>query len=358
MKVILVNSADSMRGGETQTLEIGLRLIDGENETAFAVKTGSELAAVIPERIPKLELDFETPPSISPIRMRKFIKNWNPDIVHAQTSKAHTHALLACSRLVPLIVSRRAAFSGSSGFSASLKYGRGVAHYIPISIAAADSLRKRGVPEEKMTLVHSGVDVEKYFTANREKAVRDELGAAEGQILAGTVAAFEREKGHSVLLEAASILDSKGLRIRYALAGSGSLEESISSEISNLGIDAGIFTIGEGYTLESFLKSLDIYILPSIEEGLSTGLVAAMAAGLPCIASRTGGIPEVTGNDCAEIFEPGNPTALASAIERLVFDPVLREEYSIKAAKRAEMFDIEITVKKTMDVYRRVLGEY
>lgn len=356
MRVLLVNGAETMRGGESQTLELGLRLRDRGIETAFAVRTGSELAAAIPADGESLKARFESLPFTTPLHLRRFISRWSPDIVHAQTSRAHTHALAACIGLAPLIVSRRTAFGGGSGPVSALKYGRGVAHFIPISEAAAGSLRARGVPEEKMTIVHSGIDIARFGSAVRDPAVRKRLGGEGEGLLAGTAAAFEKEKGHGVLLEAAAILEAREVRIRYVLAGRGRLEKSFIAGASKHGLDTEIFRIGEDLPLESFLKALDIYVLPSIEEGLSTGLMAAMASGLPCVASRAGGIPEVTGEDAALLFEPGDPEGMADALGKLAGDRDAREEYSSRAVERVRLFDVEGMVDGTLEVYRRVLA--
>jgi glycosyltransferase involved in cell wall biosynthesis len=357
VRVLLVNSAETMRGGESQTLELGLRLRSCGIETAFAVRNGSELAAALPAGSELLEARFERLPFATPLRLRRFISRWSPDLVHAQTSKAHTHALAACTGLVPLVVSRRTTFGGGRGPASTLKYGKGVAHYIPISEAAARSLRLRGVPDEKMTIVHSGIDIARFGSAVKDPDTRKRLGVeGEERLLAGTVAAFEEEKGHAVLLEAAAILESRGVRMRFVLAGRGRLEESIVSESSKRGLDMGIFRTGDDLPLESFLKALDIYVLSSLEEGLSTGLMAAMAAGLPCVASRAGGIPEVTGEDAALLFEPGDPKGLADALGNLAADRTAREEYSSRAVERVLQFDVERMVNGTIEVYRRVLS--
>jgi len=340
-----------MRGGESQTLELGLRLRKRGIETAFAVRGGSELEAVLPPGVESIKARFETPVLTTPLRLRRFIKRWGPDIVHTQTSKAHAYSLIACTGLVPLVVSRRTAFSGGRGLASILKYGRGVAHYIPISEAAAHSLRSRGVPDEQMTIVNSGIDIARFASVRRDREAGEVL-------LAGTAAAFEKEKGHSVLLDAATILDSRGIGIRYLLAGRGRLEDEIVVQASERGLDLDIFRIGDDLPLESFLGRLDIYVLPSIEEGLSTALMAAMASGLPCVASRTGGIPEVTGEDAAVLFEPGDPDGLADAIEKLAGDPVARELYSARASERALLFDVERMVNGTLEVYKRVIEDY
>lgn len=348
MRVLLINSSETMRGGESQTLELGLRLRERGIETAFAVKAGSELEAALPVGVESMKARFETPTFLTPLHLRRFIKRWRPDIVHAQTSKAHAYALFACRGLAPLVVSRRTAFGGGRGLASILKYGKGVAHYIPISEAAARSLRSRGVSDEKMTIVRSGIDLARFSSTVRDKAPGERL-------VAGTAAAFEKEKGHRVLLAAASILESKGVRLRYVLAGMGRLEDSILSGAAKRGLDVEICRIGDDLPLEAFLRTLDIYVLPSIEEGLSTGLMAAMASGIPCIASRAGGIPEVTGEDAAILFKPGDAEELADALERLVVDPAARESYSSRGSERSRLFDVGKMVDGTLEVYERVL---
>jgi glycosyltransferase involved in cell wall biosynthesis len=358
VRILLVNSAGTIRGGESQTLELGLRLRSRGIDTAFAVRRGSELAAALPAEVESLEARFEKAPLSTPLRLRRFIAGWRPDLVHAQTSRAHSHALAACAGLVPLVVSRRSAFGGGKGPATRLKYGRGVAHFIPISEAAARSLRLRGVPDEKMTIVHSGIDVSKFAAAARDHDTREMLGEGQGSLIVGTVAALEEEKGHSVILDAASILDSRGLPMRFVMAGRGRLEGSIASEVSRRGLDAGIYRTGDDLPLESFLKALDIYVLASFEEGLSTGLMAAMASGLPCIASRAGGIPEVTGEKAAILFEPGDAGGLADALEKLAGESDLRASYSSRASERAVIFDAEKMVEGTIRVYESVLERH
>jgi glycosyltransferase involved in cell wall biosynthesis len=348
MRVLLINSSETMRGGESQTLELGMRLRARGIETAFAVKAGSELEAALPAEVESMKARFETPVLLTPLRLRRFIKKWRADIVHAQTSKAHAYARIACAGIVPLVVSRRTAFDGGRGLASILKYGKGVAHYIPISEAAAGSLRSRGVPDDHMTIVHSGVEIARFSALERNRAAGETL-------VAGTAAAFEREKGHGVLLDAAAILRSKGVRMRYALAGGGRLEDSIVAGAAERGLDLELHRIGGSLSFERYLEMLDIYVLPSLEEGLSTGLIAAMASGLPCVASRTGGIPEVTGENAALLFEPGDPAGLAAALEMLAGDPAVREAYSSRGSERARLFDVEKMVAGTIEVYERVL---
>lgn len=355
MRVLLVSSADGMRGGERQTLELGERLGLRGIEVAWAVRRNSALARRLPPAYSAVSLPFETIPLFTPLALRSFISRVRPDIVHAQTSRAHTHALIACRGGPPLVVSRRVAFTGGGPLD-RIKYGSAVARFLPISRAAAVSLTGRGVPEERMTLVPSGVDTARFAAARRDELVRAALGGDGRTILAGTVAAFEAEKGLETLIEAAALLRRRVPSVRFVAAGEGRLEGRLRAEISRKGLTERMRLAPPPADLATMLAALDIFVLPSIAEGLSTALIAAAAAGLPCIASAAGGIPEVIGNGAGILVRPGDPRALAEGIERLVGDGALRIELGRRAGERAREFDIGKTVDLTIAVYRSVAG--
>jgi glycosyltransferase involved in cell wall biosynthesis len=253
-------------------------------------------------------------------------------------------------------VSRRVPFAGS-GVLTPFKYGAGVAHFIPISKAAARSLVERGVDPARMTVVPSGVDTGRFASAHRDERLRSSLGGEQGALLVGTVAAFEREKGIDIFVEAAALLHEREPTVRFVAAGEGRLERRIRAAIRRRGLDGTVRLTGPPADLAAMLAALDIFVLPSLEEGLSTALIAAAAAGLPCVASDTGGIPEVIGDGAGMLFVPGDAPALAELIAVLIKDGQLRGELGEKAARGARAFDIEKTVDLTISVYRAVAGE-
>jgi glycosyltransferase involved in cell wall biosynthesis len=117
-----------------------------------------------------------------------------------------------------------------------------------------------------------------------------------------------------------------------------------------------VIITGRDLSLEETLGAFDVFALPSLEEGLSTALLAAMASGLPVVASDTGGIPEAVSPECAILVPPGNAGSLAGAIERLLADPDLRRRMGEAGKARAALFDISITVDRTLELYRAVLN--
>jgi glycosyltransferase involved in cell wall biosynthesis len=358
VKILLVNSEPRLRGGEHQTLALAEGLSARGCDVLVTLRTGSALAERIPAGIGVRSFRFEQPPLSTPIGIGRLIRNWGPDIIHAQTSKAHTHCWIArwlVSDPPPFIVSRRVAFDISAPLRYRPKYRRGVTHYVPISRAAAESLRRAGVPEEKMTVIPSGVDVGRFRNGDPDTGLLRQWGIGAGRTLIGTVAAYTPEKGHRVLIDAAGIVSRDDPRCCFVCVGEGPEEQALRRQINDGGLTEQVKLVPLDRPLESVLPLFDIYVLPSIEEGLSTALIAALAAGLPVVATATGGIPEVVREGSGLLVPPGDHRALARTVAGLLGDGALREQLARSGAQRALAFDIETTVERSLELYRAIV---
>jgi glycosyltransferase involved in cell wall biosynthesis len=299
---------------------------------------------------------FEKAPFATPLRLARIISSWRPAILHAQTSDAHTHLWLARAAVAhapPLIVSRRVAFRIAPTPFSLLKYRTGVAHYTPISGAAAQTLTGVGVTAARITVIPSGIDTES-FSRKRTCTARSRWGFSPEDFVVGVVAAFEREKGLGILLDAAAELRARGERPQFVLIGEGSASEVLADHARRAGISDHVRFERAGDPLAETLGSFDLFVLPSLEEGLSTALLAAMASGLPVVASRTGGIPDAVLPGCGMLVPPGDARSLANAIHSLMHDAALRARLGSAAKARSGDFDIGITAEKMLDLYRRV----
>lgn len=358
MRVLIANSEPGFRGGENQTLALGKELIARGSIVAVAVRRSSPLSDLCSKLgCVCLQLPFEKIPILTPLALARFIRSWQPDILHAQTADAHTHLWFArafCRSAAPLVVSRRVEFALKRFPLLALKYKIGVAHFVPISIAAARTLSAIGIPDSKMTIIPSGVETRR-FCGLRDPDIREELGIEAGDFVIGTAAAFEKEKGLHVLIEASSILVKRGENVRVILFGEGSLRSKLKSEVKQMNLEGIFLFLRPGLPLERLLGAFDIFVLPSLEEGLSTALLAAMAYGLPIVASRTGGIPEALADDSGILVPPGDPEKLAEAIFSLMHDPLKREKLGERAKARASSFDISRTADAILAVYNALL---
>ena len=349
-----------MRGGEFQTAALARALTKRGWDVMLAARAGSALSRAASGSIACEEFGFEGVPVTTPFAVARLASRWRADVLHAQTSSAHTHLWLARGLLrgaPPLVVSRRVAFPVGKDLFSLLKYRTGVAHYIPISRAAAGSLLARGVSASRMTIIPSGVDVEAFRTAKASPGLRGRWGIEKGGRVIGVVAAFEAEKGHRILLRAAAAVVRESPDVRFILVGEGSLERELRAEIAALKIERAVKCVPPDVPLEEMLPLFDIFVLPSLHEGLSTALIAAMAAGLAVIASETGGIPEVITPGSGLLVPPGDDAALARAIQRLITDEKLRTSMGEAAGIRGADFDMSRTVERIMEVYGRIVGK-
>ena len=358
MRILLVNSERGFRGGEFQTAALAEGLSGRGIEVHVAAACRSPLAREIEGSVPVHGFAFETLPLWTPIGLRGLIRRSEIDLVHAQTSRAHTHAWMAARSLrdaPPLVVSRRVAFETSGGVLGRRKYLSGVAHYIPISEAAAGSLRSIGVPDERITIVPSGVKLETFLDARGDESLLERWGLAGGGNIVGVVAALEREKGLDFLVRAAGVVLDKHEDCAFVIMGEGSERGRLKDLIGRSGLGGRVVVAEPVKELERVLPLFTVYALPSLQEGMSTSLVAAMVAGRPVVATRAGGIPEVTGEEGAVLVPPGDAGALAGALNRLLEDPGLRGRVAGRGKARAMAFDIERTIDATVGIYRSLV---
>ncbi len=168
----------------------------------------------------------------------------------------------------------------------------------------------------KWTVVPSGVDVSRITP--REAAGRG------GTVRIGTVARLEHVKGIDVLVRAAGRLPRTD-DLEVLVWGDGREERKLRALASDTGVEGRVTFVGTDEPVEDFLRSLDIYVQPSRNEGMGRALVLAQAVGLPVVASRVCGIPDVVRDgETGTLVPPEDPEALAQAIAALVRDPAAR----------------------------------
>jgi glycosyltransferase involved in cell wall biosynthesis len=138
----------------------------------------------------------------------------------------------------------------------------------------------------------------------------------------GTVAHLSREKGLNYLIEAASIIPDVQKRMRFVIVGNGNCRQELEKLVHEKGLTEVFHFAGFHSDISSFMKSFDMFALPSLSEGLSSAILEAMSASLPIVATNVGGIPElVTSGDNGLLVPPGDPAALAQAIRQLADNP-------------------------------------
>lgn len=308
-RVLHVDTATEWRGGQVQLLA----LARGMEARGWSVKV-----ACPPEGRLWRELEFlgdrrlAIPPGAS-TRTTWYIRQSDVDMVAAHTSHGHSAATLGGK---PLVVHRRVDFEVSGGW----KYQRPAA-YIAVSQAVADVLTRAGV--SKVTVVHDGV-----------APLAPAPPAPDGpEVLA--VGARVAHKGHRVLAEAAESLSG----VDIAVAGEGPLKPP------------GLRYLGFRPDVSALLAAADVFVHPSLEEGMGQAVVEAMLAGVPVVVSDAGGLPEVVG-DCGVIVRRGDSAALLKGLARALAGD--HPDVEDAAARAKQHFSVDAMVDGTLAVYSEV----
>jgi glycosyltransferase involved in cell wall biosynthesis len=231
-------------------------------------------------------------------------------------------------------------------------YNQAVDGVVAISGKIFHLLIEAGVKHEKIRLIHSGIDPRPFEAA---AADRDAHGAP---VVVGTAAVLEQRKGHRTLLEAARRLKAQGLPMKYYLAGAGSLRKSLEEKSIQLGLKEEVEFLGFVYDIPAFLTKVDIFVLPSLFEGLGVSALEAMAAAKPVVASRVGGLPElVVDGVTGFLVAPQDAEALAGAVAKLAADRALARRMGQSGRERLKAhFTMEQMSKKNEAYYYDLLG--
>lgn len=233
-------------------------------------------------------------------------------------------------------------------FGHKLIYGR-LDKLIALSHIQKDHLRKcLPVPADKYTVIPNGVDTVKYQPRTPDPKVRRELGAKDQEILVALVGRFDPMKGQLETIKAAKIVLEKFNNVHFALVGDDTANEAsirpLMAELKKqLGIDNKVTFHPARTDMPQVMNAIDIFLLPSYEENFSNVLLEAMASGVACIGTNSGGTPEMIDHEeTGLLVKPEDEKSLAEGILRLLKDPELRKRLAAAARKKAETtFDLK-----------------
>lgn len=296
MRVLLADSGWKMRGGQWQTLYLAEGLRRAGHEVTLLARHGGLLWELASQsRLTVRQVGFSTMLLLSRAH----------DVVHVQDASSHTAAALT-SR-VPFVVSRRVLFPVQKSWASQKKYAR-AAGYLAVSQAVSKELRKAGVSPEKIRVVYDGVpDIE---PAGYEKHVAGFKSPDPGKL--------------NQLMSDACFKAGAPLRMKENLA------EALQSGL--------------------------LFLYLSQSEGLGSAALLAMAAGLPIVASRVGGLPEAIDEGFSGLLVPNDVDAVAEAVETIFNDRNLALRLSENARRRyLQMFTVERMVEQTIEAYRELL---
>lgn len=361
LRVLHVDSERPWRGGERQVLELMRRQRRRGDDPHLAAPGDSALfARARAESFPVHAVAMRgTWDVLAVAALARLHRALRPDIVHWHAARAHALGTLAAS-IAPVrarILSRRVDFPVRRSLGSRILYARPIDAIAAISEGVRDALIRSGVDAARIRVIPSGIDLAPFDEPFDRAAIRGRLGLAETDVLALQVAALAPHKSQTTLLQAMARIRSRHPNLRVWIAGEGPLRTSLAHEHATLELGESVRFLGFREDVTDLLRAADLFVISSYLEGLGTSILDAMAAGLPVVATRVGGIPEaVVDGETGVLVPPSDPQALGEALSALAGDPERRARLGVEGRRRARGFSADRTEERTRSLYAEVLA--
>jgi glycosyltransferase involved in cell wall biosynthesis len=352
LSVLQVCSASQAIYGAVQSLMTLARVQrEAGNRVEFLTFAGKRFGAqVMAENFAVHEVKVQA--KIDPraiLRMRKVIRDGGFDLVHTHLSTSSVNGCIAARFAKVPSVATVHGMSGKLSFSAAN-------HLIAVSEEVKRHLVGQGVRADKVSVVHNGLAPDFHLLSR--KTARENLDIPESDLVVGTVSRVTPKKGIEDALQAIAKLRVEFPNIRYLVVGDGDGLEHCRALADELGLGDRAMFVGYQQDVGSFLPAMDVFLFPTHKEAMGIALVEAMAAGLPCVATDVGGIPEVVTTQTGRLVPSKDPPALERETASLLRDLALREHMSRAALERCrESFSAAAMERSTDWIYREVLGQ-
>lgn len=366
MRILHVTESRSWSGGTVQLWNLAVGLVKRGHAAGLFCPPDAEILRHVPNSrvsvtVCPLREDYDLRAAW---RLARSIRTFRADLVHAHHPRAHAIALLAglFTSLPRLVVSRRVSFRLKkwNPFS-QWKYRSGA---IRTFVAVSEDIRRvlidGGVSPDKVTVIHSGVDVQKFAPRAPADHLRRELGLPLDRPVVGNLTHFSWWKGQTVFLEAAKMVLDAGIKAHFLLAGKDTDGPEARAKVKALGLEPHVTLAGFRTDVPDILSLLHVSVLSSLAgEGFSGVLREAMCMGVPVVATDVGGNAELVKDEkTGRLVAPGDPSALATAIRQTLADHA--EAQSMAQLARTVVttnYSLDNMVEKTITLYERLLTE-
>ncbi|MCP5415964.1 MAG: glycosyltransferase [Chromatiaceae bacterium] len=361
MKILHVEAGMHLYGGARQVLYLLEGLAERGVENLLVVPTGSAVGAKAGSgtaRVEYIRMAGDLDLGVI-LRLYRIIRRESPDLVHLHSRRGADLLGGVAARLagVPALLTRRVD-NPESRWLVGAKYRlyRGV---ITISEGIRQVLLRQGVPAEKLSCVRSAVEAANYTRDCDRDWFLHEFGLEPEARAIGVVAQLIPRKGHRFLLQAMVRLVELHPELHLLLFGKGPLEAELGRLIESLGLAQRVTLAGFRDDLAKLFPCLELLVHPALIEGLGVALLQAASAGVPIVASHTGGIPEAVRDGVNGLLvPPGQPEALVDALDRLLQDRALARRLGDAGRELMQReFSVAGMVEGNLALYQTLLNK-
>ncbi|MFH1093633.1 MAG: glycosyltransferase family 4 protein [Candidatus Omnitrophota bacterium] len=336
MKVLLITTHIDFGGISSYTFSLAKALINNGHEVVCASSQGEMHSIFQKNGIRMITIPVNTKSELNPkvmmslIRLLVLNRKEKFDVIHAQTRVTQVLAwYMSKLTKIPFLSTCHGFFRHNIGRQFFPCWGEFV-------IAISEAVKKHlmidfYVPEKKVKLVHNGIDIDKFKILSKRLDLNYKCRTV------GIIARLSTVKGHKYLIEAMAQVIREFGDARLFIFGQGKIKYELVNQAERLKISSKVFFLPSISNTAEVLQEIDIFVMPSVQEGLGLSILEALACGIPVVASNVGGIPSIIKHDVSGLLvEPGNPMALAGAIMHLMEDRSLAIRLGKKGRQEVE----------------------
>lgn len=367
MKILLLTNHLNPGGIATYTISLAKGLSKRGHLVKVASRCGEWRGQLEDSGIGHIYLNLQTKSEVSPLlisakkKLLDILKDGGTDILHPQTRISRVLAQSVFKRTgIPFVSTAHGFYKKRLGSRLFPCWGAGV---VAVSEAVKkDIISKFNLAPEKIKVIHNGINLDRFseiMSGSDKEKIKESLGLGGKRIILN-VSRLSFIKGHTYLVKVARIIIQNYADVDCVIIGEGEAETSLKEEIKGLGIERRIRLLRSVGDRFEFLSIADVFVLPSLQEGLGLSILEAMAAGIPVVATDIGGIPEIIRNgENGILVPPRDIPALSKAVCRVLEDDALRDRL-VQNGRRTveERFSLDRMVNQTEEFYRRIIDKH
>lgn len=336
MNILHIDTGSSWRGGQNQ-IRMLLNELDQRNicsTLAIPADASHRDRFLYCDQIP---LNFRGIHQISAaFTLNQICRQKKIQLIHAHSSQAHNIAMIMklTGTRIPIVVSRRVMFPYGKTLFSRYKYSpKIVSHFVAVSNAIRNFMIHTGTDASQISVIHSSEESHPPATDRQRNeasaSLKNKFRIPDSALVVGFCGALTQEKGSDTFLRSVTQLPSSLSHLHFVIAGSGNMEQELRSMVQSSGLEKRVHFSGFISNTPEFLQSVDLFVFPSLSEGLGTTLLQAAYQRCPVIASDTGGIPEIIiQKKTGLLVPPGQEELLGNAIFELCKSDQNRKKYA------------------------------
>ncbi|MBU1044174.1 MAG: glycosyltransferase family 4 protein [Candidatus Omnitrophica bacterium] len=302
------------------------------------------------------------------VKLYFIFKKHKFDIVHTHTAKAG-----ALGRLAAFFAGVKVIVHTSHGHNFYGYFNPLMSKFIVLierflssftsKIIALTELEKKDLVEfgvcqdGKIEVINTVIEVNAEFKEDKSITVKHDLGFSKEDIIIGMVGRLEPIKGLECFIQAAIMIAKKFSKVHFVLVGEGSLRESLEANIAGQNLSKRFTFTGWQDDPLSYMQAMDMLVLASLNEAVGLVLIEAQSMGVPVIATKVGGVPEIVKDGKSGILvEPGSPAELVAAMEKLISNSTQRREMGKYAKKNiSEKYSVNAFINNISQTYEQLI---